>query len=167
MWGTVDKEGTITDILTKRYKYMELVDLAVVEKVVYAVMRGIRDGQRRKSCFIFQLLDDDGKLAVGDYHESQNPSFDRCPKQILEQLDDTSISESKAWRTKCWANLDYAPKQLAHGAVVKFAEPIQFADGRVLDTFVYETEGRSTYFVDGDISYKVPGWKKRQYAVVG
>ncbi len=166
MWSTVDKQGTLHEMLTKKYRYMQIVDTAIVGNVAYAVMRGIRDGQRRKSCFVFQLFDDKGKLTIGDHHEAQNPSFDSCPQHILEQLDATAISSAKAWRTKCWANLQYVKKPLVHGCTVQFSEPITFADGETLDTFVYELEGRTSYFVDGDTSYKVPLWKKRAYAVL-
>ncbi|MFZ5650718.1 MAG: DUF6927 domain-containing protein [Bacillota bacterium] len=67
-----------------------------------------------------------------DMEESMGPYQYDCPERILKLLTPTNDENALNWREKCRENIRKRKSQprLTEGAVIEFAEPISFADGR-------------------------------------
>jgi len=64
--------------------------------------------------------------------ETMGPYQYDCPERILKLLTPTDNEYALKWRERCWENIRKRKSRprLTEGAVIEFAEPISFADGR-------------------------------------
>lgn len=101
-----------------------------------------------------------------DMTETMGPCEDRCPARILDLLDPTTDEYALEWRQRCRDRLakraDAA--KVRPGQVVRFARPLEFANGENLDTFTFQKGStfRGTY---GGL-YRIRNWRERTYEVV-
>lgn len=67
-----------------------------------------------------------------DMTETMGPYQYDCPERILRLLTPTEDEYALKWREKCWENIRKRKSRprLTEGALIEFAEPISFADGR-------------------------------------
>lgn len=103
-----------------------------------------------------------------DMDEDMGPYEAECPERILKLLTPTSHPAALRWRERCRANLKAraAKPKLVDGCTVKFARPIEFADGVWRDTFRVEKQGRRVRFWSGYLLCRISGWGELDYEVV-
>lgn len=86
----------------------------------------------------------DHEITYKEISEFEGPNERRCPRSILDQLDDLDDEDdprgtARAWRADCHERLAARPK-LRDGDVIRFRSPLRFGDGVTRDTFVYRSE---------------------------
>lgn len=109
-----------------------------------------------------------------DYHnygwksmdERMGPNEAQAPAKVLDLLTPTDSEYALAWRERCRAHLarKAAAAKVRKGDLVRFAQPIEFADDAVHTEL--EFIERNTFRVTGHGRYRIPGWRTRSYEVV-
>lgn len=97
--------------------------------------------------------------------ETEGPIEDEAPAKVLDGLTRTVDEWTNEWRERCRANLakKAARPTVRPGALVRFAQPLLFADGQSADTFALVA--RST-FTRGGQRYRIPRWRRYDYQLV-
>ena len=155
-----------------------LVDLAVVKvRTGYGAYR-CDDGRIIGLVILLDYKRDDWyNFGYKDQDEQMGPYEYDCPERILKLLsplpepvegEPDPWEYAREWRKRCWSNILARRSQptVRNGMTVRFAEPIRFTDGRILDTFTARVEHGKVSFYDGWMKYRLGDWRKRSYAVV-
>ncbi len=74
-----------------------------------------------------------------DMDEDMGPCEDKCPEKILKLLTPTDSEYAKAWRKRCWDNINArkAAPTVKKNQWVKFVRPLRFQCGTVRDVLQY------------------------------
>lgn len=83
-----------------------------------------------------------------DMSETMGPGEDTCPAKILDLLSPTDSEWANQWRERCRTNAARreAARQVKHGDVVRFAQPITFANDCSASRFRFNVDGRRRYW---------------------
>lgn len=109
-------------------------------------------------------------FAYKEMTESDGPGAHRCPRRLLELLEEQAPEPpndwAAEWRRACWANVhkvERAAKFVTRGTIVYFREPLSFGHGQeVLSEFTFEE--RST-FRHGGRRYRIPNWRTDEWSL--
>jgi len=129
-WETVTAKNTCLKTCVRSqeaYAAVETINKATGERMVWAAVF-LLDCVKSSDGFDFGFKDMD---------ETVGPYVANCPETILKLLTPTENEQAKDWRQSCWQNIE-SKKQLPKygvGDTLRFKEPIQFAEGFVLDEF--------------------------------
>ena len=120
--------------------------------------------------------DPDGyNFAYKEMTEDEGPNEARCPKAILDLLTAPGNDHARDWRARCREHLatsaaTRAKPALLDGHTIRFATPITFSDGAVLDTFtVVDRPGarpRLAFRADSGGLYRISNARARDYTIV-
>lgn len=155
--GTYEADG-VTDEhgVTRR-----LIDGATWHSVFYGAYEIVRPGQPVEVGAVVALVTraptkegrefDQYEMTSKIMDESMGPSEAKCPQRILDLLTplaDDASGHAADWRKRCEA---YQAKRAARpklrsGDVIRFDEPLEFASGAKLDTFVFVVKNRKRRF---------------------
>lgn len=109
------------------------------------------------------------------YPEEALPYFFDCPVRFLDQLPPTENKKALEWRRLCReaaaeraakAATKRAKPKITDGCTVRFEQPIEFADGRVLDTFTAATYRKRRVFIHDGCYYSIPKVAERDYIII-
>ncbi|MEM6641169.1 MAG: hypothetical protein AAF610_14865 [Pseudomonadota bacterium] len=119
-----------------------VVGIAMTRGVCYAAQE-IRDkqtGQVRTVAVIILINYDAGVMTYKDMGECDGPTACDCPLRILNCLSKTTNELALAWRERC--RVRAGRKIPPFGAMVRFTEPLRFADGTTETDFTVERWGK-------------------------
>lgn len=102
-----------------------------------------------------------------DMSESVGPTEAKAPKKVLDALSPTDEEYALQWRASCRAfhESQATARTVKAGTVVRFAQPLEFTDGRTFDTFRFES-GSVFQPVAGYGRVRITRWRQRAFEVV-
>jgi hypothetical protein len=126
----------------------------------------------------------DANFGYKDMTETMGPAERECPRRILEMLTpldvifagedpetNSSYRWAREWREACWANVRKRESRTTakKGDTLKFAQPLEFANGDTLDTLVLVDARRNQFARPGrefSPAYRISRWRDREFEVV-
>lgn len=117
----------------------------------------------------------DGSFGYKVLDETQGLDLDRCPERILRLLSPveelyasefevSARHEAHKLRAACYERL--ARPRVPKGARLRFAGPIRFTTGEVATDLVFRGGNRFS-LVSGYGNLRIPGWRDREFEIVG
>ncbi|KHL24204.1 hypothetical protein PK98_14490 [Croceibacterium mercuriale] len=103
-----------------------------------------------------------------DMSESMGPCEAECPASVLALLSSSDNPYKLNWRNRCYRNLRLAGRKLDDGAMIRFADPIEFTDGSKISEFRVRKEGRRMVLtsLNGYGRYRVGNLMKLAFEIV-
>lgn len=170
-WTSTHRESGISDrewFKSELGDQYEIEDCATVGTGFYAICIPAWPSAPRAIMYVATIrwLRDYYNFAYKSMDESMNPGEAACPARLLDRLEELVPEPpnewAREWRERCGAII--AAKERAQrvprGAVVHFAEPLHFGDGRDESDFVFVE--RSTFRrVRDQRRVRITSWRAR------
>lgn len=102
--GKIDRLTECRNVFGKESNWATIVKDALVDDVYYAAMRSTKTNEVWALIAITDVAD--GEFGYKDMDETEEPFYYDCPNSILKLLSPTDSENAKAWRTKCYANIN-------------------------------------------------------------
>ena len=167
----------------------EVVDAATVGEATYLAWRktyhpdsgDVDAGKTYVMAIVVEHHRAHGETIIRECGETGGPVHRDCPARILDKLspiEDFTVESTgdfnprewaTKWRADCRARIAKVQKAPGNGAIIKFAKPIKFVSGDVIDTFKIKKTGRKIRFsrVDEEFYvYSISGWQQRDYEIL-
>lgn len=141
-----------------------IVDCTTIGTTFYAAVRGNDTGDVQGLVVLQRRTRGHDNYARKAITETMGPVHDRCPDRILDLLSPTDNEWANEWRARCRARNAAKRNQprVHRGDTVRFARPITFANGAVLDALTFDR--RSTFTHTGT-RYHIRRWRDLAYTV--
>jgi hypothetical protein len=133
-----------------------LASACVSNREYYAAVTPTVDGHEGPAFAIVCLLRWNPRSATNenfgykDMDETMGPAYYNCPQRILDLLGPTDREHAIKWRASCRARIAKRKRELPHGGIIRFPEPIRFTNGYEGSEFVIERDGRKVRLVSRD-----------------
>ena len=143
-------------------------------RVYYAAVEPRRDGVVGEAFAVVSLVrwhpgaKSGEEFGYKDMDENMGPCEAECPSKILALLGSSSHPYALDWRRRCLASLRRRRRTLAHGQLIRFAEPLSFTDGHSGTDFRVEKRDRRLVLRDpsSNRGYHVTRLRDRRWTVV-
>jgi hypothetical protein len=150
---------------------MRFVDTASKDGVLYGAVECLDNHPEAGTVFGLVVLTkwnsrDHHNYGWKDMVEDVGPGYHDCPNRILDRLTPTESEWAQEWRQACRTrNAERTARPTVKaGYTVRFAQPLTFTNGDVLDTFVYEQGSKFRGPYGG--RFHITKWRDRAYEVV-
>lgn len=117
-------------VMTRRSGSTFYVAVRAEPKTPDAVPAGYQTDESGAYVFaaVFETRRERGEWLYKDMDETMGPTLWGAPLALIDALSPTTDPSALAWRQKCRDYAALARRRLSDGDVIRFAEPVRFAD---------------------------------------